>query len=43
MHGIEAAGVENIRQYLGHKSIASTGQYLKVDDAQASAVVLAAL
>jgi integrase len=24
------AGIENVRQYLGHKSIASTGAYLKV-------------
>jgi len=39
MHGIKEAGIEGVRQYLGHKSISSTGVYLKVDDAQASAAV----
>lgn len=29
-------GIENARQYLGHKSIASTGAYLNVDDQAAS-------
>jgi site-specific recombinase XerD len=39
MLSIQAAGIENVRQYLGHKSIASTGAYLKVNDQQASAAV----
>jgi len=39
MHKIKEAGIENVRQYLGHKSIASTGAYLKVSDAQASAAM----
>jgi integrase len=43
MHSIKKAGIEGVRQYLGHKSISSTGIYLKVDDAQASAAVQAAL
>jgi integrase/recombinase XerD len=43
MQTIESAGIENVRQYLGHKSISSTGAYLKVDDEQASASVQRAL
>jgi type 1 fimbriae regulatory protein FimB len=43
MQGIGNAGVENIRQYLGHKSLSSTGAYLKVDDASASAAVTGAV
>jgi integrase len=43
MHAIREAGIEGVRQYLGHKSISSTGVYLKVDDAQASAAVQGAL
>jgi site-specific recombinase XerD len=39
MQTIKTAGIENVRQYLGHKSIASTGSYLKVNDEQASAAV----
>lgn len=39
MHTIKLAGIENVRQYLGHKSMSSTGQYLKVDDVAASAAV----
>lgn len=39
MHTIREAGIENVRQYLGHKSIASTGEYLKVSDADASAAI----
>src|SRR5579884_1252429 len=30
------SGVENARQYLGHKSLNSTGAYLRVSDEQAS-------
>jgi len=43
MQIIHKAGIENTRQYLGHKSIASTGAYLKVTDADASAAAAAAL
>ena len=40
---IKKAGIENVRQYLGHKSISSTGAYLKVSDEEASeAIALAA-
>jgi len=35
-------GIENCRQYLGHKSIASTGAYLKVSDDVASKAAFAA-
>jgi integrase len=43
MQTIHSAGIENVRQYLGHKSIASTGAYLKVTDADASTAVRQAL
>jgi type 1 fimbriae regulatory protein FimB len=43
MQVIAKAGIENTRQYLGHKSMASTGAYLKVTDAEASAAVASAL
>lgn len=43
MQSIKNAGIENVRQYLGHKSMSSTGAYLKKDDAEASAAVRAAL
>jgi integrase len=43
MQTIKAAGVENVRQYLGHKSLASTGAYLKVDDEAASIAVTGSL
>ena len=36
------AGIEHARQYLGHKSIASTGAYLCVDDDAASKAVATA-
>jgi len=39
MQTIGSAGIENVRQYLGHKSISSTGAYLKVNDADASTAV----
>jgi integrase/recombinase XerD len=39
MHTIKRAGIENVRTYLGHKSIASTGAYLKVDDDVASRAI----
>jgi hypothetical protein len=34
--------LENVRKYLGHKSIASTGAYLQVDDDQASRAITGA-
>jgi type 1 fimbriae regulatory protein FimB len=43
MQTIHKAGIENVRQFLGHKSIGSTGAYLKVNDADASAAVARAL
>lgn len=39
MQNIRTAGIENVRQYLGHRSLASTGAYLKVSDAEASAAM----
>lgn len=42
MQSIGSAGIENVRQYLGHKSISSTGAYLRVTDADASSAVTAA-
>ncbi len=39
MQTIHSAGIENVRQYLGHKSMSSTGAYLKVSDTEASSVV----
>lgn len=40
---IGKAGIENVRQMLGHKSISSTGEYLKVDDDVATKAAFAAL
>lgn len=40
---IKAAGIEHVRQHLGHKSIASTGEYLKVSDEEASKAIANAL
>ncbi len=39
MQTIQSAGIENVRQYLGHKSISSTGAYLKVSDQDAAAAI----
>ena len=39
MHSIQRAGVENVRQYLGHKSLSSTGVYLEVSDDDAAEAV----
>lgn len=39
MHSIDGAGIQNVRKYLGHKSMSSTGEYLKVTDEQASAAI----
>ena len=43
MQTIHSAGIENVRQHLGHKSMSSTGEYLKVTDQQASAAIADAL
>jgi integrase/recombinase XerD len=40
MQSIHEAGIENVRQYLGHRSISSTGAYLKVTDEAASLAVV---
>lgn len=36
-------GIENVRQHLGHKSLSSTGAYLRVTDEAASAEIARAL
>lgn len=43
MQTIRLAGIENVRTYLGHKSLSSTGAYLRVNDEGASAAVGKAL
>jgi site-specific recombinase XerD len=43
MQTIKKAGVENVRVHLGHKSLSSTGSYLKVSDKEASSAVRSAL
>ena len=43
MQSIKSAGIENVRAYLGHKSISSTGAYLKVDDDVASTAIAGAV
>jgi type 1 fimbriae regulatory protein FimB len=40
---IQKAGIENVRQRLGHQSIGSTGAYLKVSDEDAARAVEGAL
>ena len=42
MQGHGEAGIENVRQYLGHRSISSTGEYLKVSDQEASNAITSA-
>jgi integrase len=39
MQTIKESGIENVRQWLGHKSIASTGEYLKVSDDAAARII----
>lgn len=39
MMNVRGAGIENIRQWLGHKSIASTGEYLRCSDEEAGNAV----
>ena len=43
MQIIHSAGIENTRQWLGHKNISSTGEYLKVTDDEAARAVRGAL
>ena len=43
MQSIHSAGIEHVRQYLGHKSISSTGAYLKVSDDDAARAVRGAV
>lgn len=43
MQTIQSAGIENVRVHLGHKSISSTGEYLKVSEADAGRAVRDAL
>lgn len=43
MQTIKGAGIENVRQWLGHRSIASTGEYLRVSDEEAAKAISAAL
>jgi site-specific recombinase XerD len=43
MQLIGRAGIEHTRQYLGHESIASTGEYLEVTDDEAAAAAKQAL
>lgn len=43
MQTIRVAGIENVRTYLGHKSLSSTGAYLRVNDEDASAAIGKAL
>lgn len=43
MQTIHSAGIENVRQHLGHKSIGSTGAYLIVGDEDASKAVIDAI
>lgn len=40
---IGLAGIENVRQHLGHKSMSSTGQYLIVSDEEAGKAITNAL
>lgn len=40
---IQKAGIENVRQWLGHKSISSTGSYLRVTDEAAARAIADAL
>lgn len=43
MQTIKSAGIENVRQHLGHKNISSTGAYLKVSDEAASRAIAGAM
>jgi hypothetical protein len=41
-HSEREAGIENVRQHLGHRSLSSTGSYLRVSDEAASGAVFKA-
>jgi integrase len=43
MQSIKEAGIENVRQHLGHRSLSSTGSYLRVSDESASRAVMKAV
>ncbi len=43
IHTIANAGIEYVRQWLGHKSMSSTGQYLRVTDEEAAEKIAEAL
>lgn len=43
MQSLKLAGIENVRQHLGHKSLSSTGAYLRVSDEEAARAVRSAL
>lgn len=38
-HSIKTAGIENLRQHMGHRSMSSTGEYLRVPDDVATSAV----
>lgn len=40
---IHSAGIEHVREYLGHKSMSSTGEYLKKSQAESSLAIRAAM
>lgn len=42
-HTIHEAGIENVRQWLGHRSLNSTGEYLRVTDDAAAQRIQSAL
>jgi len=43
-HSIKnGVGIEGLKTYLGHKTLSSTGMYLRIDDTEASAAIVAAL
>jgi type 1 fimbriae regulatory protein FimE len=43
MELVRKVGIEELRQFIGHKSLASTGQYLRVNDQQACQAVVEAM
>lgn len=43
MELVHKVGIEELRQFIGHKSLSSTGQYLRVNDQRACLAVAAAM
>jgi type 1 fimbriae regulatory protein FimB len=43
MHTVNKVGVHNVRQWLGHRSLGSTGHYLRASDNDAAEKVFAAI